>query len=59
MKVREDFRHRFKTMKKERKSYHIFTSIHEHESTPLEWGKRDIVVGFIEESAMHIKEDKR
>ena len=46
MKVREDFRHRFKTMKK-KGSLTIFTSIHEHESTPLKWGKRDIVVGFL------------
>ena len=25
----------------------IFTSIHEHESKPLEWGKRDIVVDIM------------
>ena len=46
MKVREDFRHSFPTMRK-KGSLTIFTSIHEHESKPLEWGKRDIVVGFI------------
>ena len=46
MKVRETFRHNFKTMK-QKGSLTIFTSIHEHESTPLEWGKRDIVVGFL------------
>ena len=46
MKVRENFRHSFPTMRK-KGSLTIFTSIHEHESKPLEWGKRDIVVGFI------------
>ena len=46
MKVRENFRHSFPTMRK-KGSLTIFTSIHEHESTPLKWGKRDIVVGFI------------
>ena len=46
MKVRENFRHSFPTMRK-KGSLTIFTSIHEHESTPLEWGKRDIVVGFM------------
>lgn len=45
MEVREDFRHSFPTMRK-KGSLTIFTSIHEHESTPLEWGKRDIIVGF-------------
>jgi len=46
MKVRENFRHSFPTMRK-KGSLTIFTSIHEHESKPLEWGKRDIVVGFM------------
>ena len=40
------FRHKFKTMRK-KGSLTIFTSFHQHESTPLEWGKRDVLVGFI------------
>ena len=46
MKIRENFRHSFPTMRK-KGSLTIFTSIHEHESEPLEWGKRDIIVGFM------------
>lgn len=41
-----DFRHRFKTIKN-KGSLTIFTSFHLHESTPLEWGKRDVLVGFM------------
>ena len=41
-----EFRHKFKTMK-DKGSLIIFTSFHLHESTPLEWGKRDVLVGFI------------
>ena len=43
---REKFRHRFKTIRK-KGSLTMFTSIHEHESTPLISGQRDIVVAFI------------
>ena len=46
MKVRENFRHKFRSMK-QKGSLTIFTSIHEHESTKLVWGKRDRVVGFL------------
>ncbi len=45
MKVRENFRHSFPTLKK-KGSLTLFTSIHEHESKPLKRGKRDIIVGF-------------
>ena len=41
-----EFRHKFRTMK-DKGSLIIFTSFHLHESTPLEWGKRDVLVGFI------------
>ena len=46
IQVKENFRHNFKTMR-QKGSLTIFTSIHEHESTPLESGVRDIVVGFL------------
>ena len=45
IKQRETFRHTFPTIRK-KGSLTIFTSIHEHESTPLISGKRDVVVGF-------------
>ena len=43
---KNNFRHRFKTMKK-KGSLTIFTSFHLHESTPLLWGSRDVLVCFI------------
>jgi len=43
---REKFRHKFRTIKK-KGSLTMFTSIHEHESTPLISGQRDIIVAFI------------
>ena len=42
----DSIRHRFKTMKK-KGSLTIFTSFHLHESTPLLWGSRDVLVCFI------------
>ena len=41
-----DFRHNFRTLKK-KGSLTIFTAFHLHEITPLEWGKRDVMVCFI------------
>lgn len=46
IKHREKFRHNFNTIKK-CGSITMFTSIHEHESTPLVSGARDVVVVFI------------
>ena len=46
IKQRQKFRHKFKTIRK-KGSLTMFTSIHEHESTPLISGQRDIVVAFI------------
>jgi len=43
---RESFRHSFPTMRKQG-SITMFTSIHEHESTPIKEGMRDVIVVFM------------